>query len=556
MSLAGNLEDLGLGEILQIVSLSRKTGVLSLDSRGRNGSVFFRNGQVVSACSSDYRQSLGEVLLQKGVIDLGVLRKALAIRQEQGNRELLVDILVKNFSVSREIIEDIAREQIESIVFPFFAWSEGVYNFTSQNDSSIVDAAKLNPLQFVLDQGLNPQFLVLDGTRILDEKRNVAGAGASTQIFDEVSPGPAFYSADPDHASSSVSAAQPMIVVVDDDGPTLKAIANELSENGFAVYPMSSSQETLVKVDTLLRGGDCPVVLIDLIMPKMDGSGVLGGIELLELLQNKSTSLHVIVLSDYHHADAEKKVHEMGCHFMMKPRRIEIGNPGIRQGFITQLLDEIRCKSELDACDDRQDHYNLGDELRIEMGDEKDARGFEDSTGQRAGFSLLKGMLEELNNSGLQSGVLLLVLRFASEFFNRAIVFTITDGIISGSGQFGIGGAKKSGDEQVRAINFPLEEDSIFKDSLNTGQSLVFKPEMTAVDRYFFEHLGGGVPDEVFVGPIVSQSRVTGFLYGDNLPDRHAIGDVELLAIFLSQAGIAMEKYCSAECQSQERATV
>ncbi|PLY11667.1 MAG: hypothetical protein C0624_01655 [Desulfuromonas sp.] len=30
MSLVGNLEDLGLGEILQIVSLSRKSGVLTL----------------------------------------------------------------------------------------------------------------------------------------------------------------------------------------------------------------------------------------------------------------------------------------------------------------------------------------------------------------------------------------------------------------------------------------------------------------------------------------------------------------------------------------------
>ena len=65
MSLVGNLEELGLGEILQIVSLSRKTGVLSLRSRGRDGSVFFRQGQVVRAASSAYYQSLGEVLVQK-----------------------------------------------------------------------------------------------------------------------------------------------------------------------------------------------------------------------------------------------------------------------------------------------------------------------------------------------------------------------------------------------------------------------------------------------------------------------------------------------------------
>ena len=83
MSLVGNLEELGLGEILQIVSLSRKTGVLSLNSRGRDGSVFFRQGQVVRAASSTYQQSLGEVLIQKGVIDLSVLRKSLAFQQEK-----------------------------------------------------------------------------------------------------------------------------------------------------------------------------------------------------------------------------------------------------------------------------------------------------------------------------------------------------------------------------------------------------------------------------------------------------------------------------------------
>jgi hypothetical protein len=46
MSLVGNLEELGFGELLQIVILSRKTGVLSLSSSGRDGSVFFRQGRM------------------------------------------------------------------------------------------------------------------------------------------------------------------------------------------------------------------------------------------------------------------------------------------------------------------------------------------------------------------------------------------------------------------------------------------------------------------------------------------------------------------------------
>ena len=35
----------------------------------------------------------------------------------------------------------------------------------------------MDPLQFMLDQGLNPQFLAMEGTRILDEKRHAAEMG-------------------------------------------------------------------------------------------------------------------------------------------------------------------------------------------------------------------------------------------------------------------------------------------------------------------------------------------------------------------------------------------
>ena len=72
MSLVGNLEDLGLGEILQIVSLSRKSGVLTLCSRGREGNIVFRQGQVIRATSPAYREGLGEVLVRKGLIDNGL----------------------------------------------------------------------------------------------------------------------------------------------------------------------------------------------------------------------------------------------------------------------------------------------------------------------------------------------------------------------------------------------------------------------------------------------------------------------------------------------------
>jgi hypothetical protein len=56
MSLVGNLEDLSLGDLLQIVSLSQKSGVLALESESGSGQIVFRAGLVHAAGSRAARR--------------------------------------------------------------------------------------------------------------------------------------------------------------------------------------------------------------------------------------------------------------------------------------------------------------------------------------------------------------------------------------------------------------------------------------------------------------------------------------------------------------------
>jgi CheY-like chemotaxis protein len=556
MSLVGNLEELGLGEILQIVSLSRMTGVLSLNSKGREGSIFFRQGQVVRAASSIFQQSLGEVLIQKGVIDLAILRKALAFQQEQGFQERLGTILIKNFGISYETVEEVVRDQIENVVFTLFSWFEGTFEFVPSENIDTIDGTRLDPLQFMLNQGLNPQLLAVEGSRLLDENIHALETGfaaGTSSVLDDVEL--EFNLAEPQARRTPSPGNQPKpklpLVIVDDDGPTLKALAEGMRQQGYDVHAMTRSEDTLIKVDALCRGNAHPTILIDLIMPKMDGSGVLGGLELLEMLHNNFDDIQIILMSDYRHADAENKVQDLGYSFLLKPRRTELNDTEGFQGFLGILHDEIRRVESGEVLPERQANFNLGDEMRIEMGDVDDAPvSPEHESG--SSMSLLRGMLEELNNPDLQGGVLLLVLRFASEFLNRAIVFTVHDKVVSGAGQFGITEGKTSGDDMVRTIHFPLAAESMFRDPARTLQGGIFTPHPTALDTHIFEQLGGGIPEELFIGPLVSQSRVIGFLYGDNLPENRLIGDTESLSIFLSQAGVAMEK-SNLERQLQER---
>lgn len=551
MSLVGNLEDLGLGEILQIVSLSRKSGVLVLHSRGREARVVFRFGQVVRASSSSFQQNLGEVLIQKGVIDLPILKQSLAIQEEEGFRERLGTILIKHFTISADSIEEVVREQIENVAYSLFAWAEGTFEFELQENVEVIDKTHMDPLQFMLDQGLNPQFLAMEGSRIIDERRHRG------EPIDEIEAPAALPSAPEESvdlsfnllqapapaAEAPAAGAEPEkrpLVLVDDDPSTLEALSGVLQTSGYDLFPFARSEETLIKIDTLYREGARPTVLVDLIMPRMDGSGILGGLELLELIHGNFPDLPVLALADYHNRDAERKVRDMGFSFLMKPRKSEVLTDGFLQSFSSRLLPELARVEVGGGPTEWSDKVNIGDELRLEMGEEFAAH--DGAVHQSTGISLLRRMLEELNDPGLGGGIILLVLRFASEFMNRAVIFIVKRDEIAGLGQFGISDSGGRADAMVRSLRVPRGEDSLFHEVLEAQQPVKLQPEASRWNSYLLEHLGGGVPKEVFLGPIVSEGKVVAVLYGDNLPEKRAIGDTDSLEIFLSQAGIAMEK--------------
>lgn len=577
MSLVGNLEDLGLGEILQIVSLSRKSGMLTLHSRGREGKVFFRNGQVIRASSSVFHQNLGEVLVQKGVIDLPTLKKSLSLQETEGFRERLGTILIKHFSVSADEIEQVVREQIENVVYSLFAWAEGTFDFELQDNVAPIDDTHLDPVQFMLDQGLNPQFLAMEGTRIIDERRHRGESideempdGYSPPVvpeesedldFDLIQPatapaspaveetaavpsaGPAVESAPEMTAVPAITepVATRQLVLVDDDTTTREVMVSSLKEQGYEVFDFEGSEDALIRIDTLYREGGRPSIIIDLIMPRMDGSGVLGGLELLDIVHVNFPDLPVLLVSDYNNSDAERKVREMGCDFVMKPRKTDLADPETLTVFEFRLLRELHRVEAGEGPAELSDKVNIADELRLEMGEEL-GPGREQQVEQSTGISLLRGMLEELNNPSLGGGIILLVLRFASEFMNRAVIFIVKKDDIVGLGQFGIQDSEGLADSRVRNMRIPREEDSLFARVIQSQQPLKVKPDEGGWNHYLIERLGGEYPAEVFVGPIVSEGKVVAILYGDNLPEYRPVGDTDSLEIFLSQAGIAMEK--------------
>jgi CheY-like chemotaxis protein len=331
-----------------------------------------------------------------------------------------------------------------------------------------------------------------------------------------------------------------LVLLVDDDADTRDAFADILGKVGYHVFSFEKSEETLIKIDTLYREGHLPTVLVDLIMPRMDGSGILGGLELLELIRNNFADLPVLVMSDYHNSDAERKVKGMGFPLIIKPRKTEISDPVLLENFKESLLPVLASVESSGGKAVPNDKINIGDELRLEMGEERSSQ--DKPVEQSTGITLLRGMLDELNNPSLGGGIILLVLRFASEFMNRAVILIVKRDEIAGLGQFGINDNEAAADSKVRTMRIPRGEPSLFSEVIDSQLPVKAKPDVSKWTHYFIEQLGGDPPAEFFIGPIVSEGKVVAVLYGDNLPDTKPIGDTDSLEIFLSQAGLAMEK--------------
>jgi hypothetical protein len=122
------------------------------------------------------------------------------------------------------------------------------------------------------------------------------------------------------------------------------------------------------------------------------------------------------------------------------------------------------------------------------------------------------------------------------------VIFLVKEQEIVGLGQFGMDNSGSLADDRVRRMKIPRHEPSVFRTLLEELRPCRLTPGDGPWDNYLREQLGGGAPEEVFLGPIISEGKVVAILYGDNLPDKKSVGDTEALEIFLSQAGLAMEK--------------
>ena len=175
MSLVGNLEDLSLGDILQIISLSQKSGVLVLQSDQGSGRIVFESGLIHAACVKGWPDDLRGILIGGGFIDPAGFDAAAADAAELG--ETVEVAVARESGLGAERISALVREAVEAAILEMFVWQRGDFSFDVRSDAHPEDP------QTLLPDGLNGQYLAMEGMRVRDERARDA-AGGDLEIED------------------------------------------------------------------------------------------------------------------------------------------------------------------------------------------------------------------------------------------------------------------------------------------------------------------------------------------------------------------------------------
>src|SRR5687767_9184019 len=135
MSLLGRLEDLSLTDIIQIVYLSRRTGVLEIiNDRGRH-TVMFRQGLVVNAAAPEHPDLVAYL---EGTNLLKPAQATLVRQMEESGIPTGVAVLELNL-LSKDDLANAVRDRILGVVSPLLLSKEGEFNFILSESMGAAD---------------------------------------------------------------------------------------------------------------------------------------------------------------------------------------------------------------------------------------------------------------------------------------------------------------------------------------------------------------------------------------------------------------------------------
>jgi tetratricopeptide (TPR) repeat protein len=160
VAIEGPLAELSIQDVLQLLELAHKTGVLTIRSDRLNDEaiVHFSRGAIVFAVRRRSTRRLGQLLIRAGRLTQRELDRALELQRADPTRRL-AEILLEMGSIGEEELERQLRFQMEETIYELMPWDEGYFKFEER-----IEIAEQPLLARV-----RVESLLMEGARRIDE---------------------------------------------------------------------------------------------------------------------------------------------------------------------------------------------------------------------------------------------------------------------------------------------------------------------------------------------------------------------------------------------------
>jgi DNA-binding NarL/FixJ family response regulator len=599
VSLLGRLEDLSLTDIVQIVFLSRRTGVLEIiDDRGRH-TVLFRGGLVVNASSPEH-PDLITWLEQRELVPAG---SAATLRKMEESGIAVGTAAVEMNLISTDDLAAAVRARIVDVVTPLATSREGEFNFILSETMGAIDI-EYEPDVLFKEGGFAPQKIIgsPDGEKI----KPLRGLEESLKVGKALLRGMAPSEATP--ASLNLGLGAPIV-------PSPPApLPAERGEGGQRPGEGPKPSDNIVQFPTREEPQFAPIPdeeppIPEIPEPRPDRASqfkVAGGLFEIETPEAQYRNVVLFERNPLVRVAAKRAFTKKGVKISQFGSLEDVRNAMTElfrsnSFFVTfldltpddatvRLLQQLKRKNPrlpvvvIDAEADlrrRHDLLRAGADLyltkpspaRLQPGlaeeelslfadelvlfSERAFQQWEQMTGSygadagrkfyelaskdsvERSFNVLKQLINELSNPNDIGQVSATILRLSAEYLDRGALFMASDDAFVGLGGFGPTGAVPEMELRVKRMRIARNEPSILNDVAQAGEARQGKMRKTAANVELIDGLGGLLPTEVVALPILHAGRTIGILYGDNAEHRAPIDSVSGLEIFLSQAGYA-----------------
>ncbi len=588
MALTGDLAQLHITDIIQLIHTTRQSGSLTVQGGRGESRIIFSNGYIVGANHLNNRVRIGSVLVAMKAITVEDLKSSLDAQSRAGSsRRPLVMTLKQLGKLKDEAAFRALKKLIEITVVELISWKQGTFTFDA-DAIAVSPECMYHPGEMEQEQSFDAQMVLMDALRVYDERERDRMSGievpAPEDLYAEILP-----SALPLDAGPKGSEITPDILGLADIEKLENRIPVKVIAEGFdpesihrkiigqvlADFPAREQEELVVFLkDAMDRGSfydgavrhkhnagaiilfSADELLIHSLLTVCKNSGIsIFGVrqraEIEPVIAQccKMAIMPVMVLDTPGDAGAgltEKEMTELRLHIKnLHPHIsfVQLATPGSYQYALQCLAGGVM--TVLPKPDRAASPGSFVSDMIMFLEAFREAAKSVVADPLESGAAMMLGALKK-NSAALRqmedlSEVSLYLMETISSSFKRTVLFSVGKEGLSAKKVIMAEQNNELTEKRNQLFSVPLGNYSVFDDVVESGQVFYGECDDEALNDHLFQNIGKPRARTIFLLPLKVSGQVRTLIYADFGKEEASAVFTDAYEVLATEAGVVLE---------------